>query len=113
MDDNRHTESQSQELTEGDVPNLLLFVERDVIDRVRTEAAGSVAQVAGRDTRRARAFAQTEIKRHRQGLRKNELSSSDVLESPSRSCSPVDPAAGRTKSVAPHHEPDITHHDAC
>ena len=25
MDDNRHTESQSPELTEGDVPNLLLF----------------------------------------------------------------------------------------
>ena len=31
--------------TEGDVPNLLLFAERDVINRVRTEAAGSVAQV--------------------------------------------------------------------
>ena len=69
MDDNRHTESQSFELTEGDVPNLLLFAEREVIHRVRTQAAGSVAQVAGRDTRRARAFAQTEIKRHRQGPR--------------------------------------------
>ena len=55
--------------------------ERDVINsRVRTEAAGSVAQVAGRDTRGARAFAQTEIKRHRQGLRRDELSSSDVLD---------------------------------
>ena len=64
MDDNRHTESKSPELTEGDVPNLLLFAERDVINRVRTEAAGSVAQVAGRDTEGARAFA---------------LSSSDVL----------------------------------
>ena len=52
MDDNRHTESKSPELTEGDVPNLLLFAERDVINRVRTEAAGSVAQVAGRDTKR-------------------------------------------------------------
>ena len=80
MDDNRHTESQSPELTEGDVPNLLLFAERDVIHRVRTEAAGSVAQVAGRDTRRAREFAQTEIKRHRQGLKRDELSSSDVLD---------------------------------
>ena len=54
--------------------------DRDVINRVRTEAAGSVAQVAGRDTRGARAFAQTEIKRHRQGLKKDELSSSDVLD---------------------------------
>ena len=80
MDDNRHTESQSPELTEGDVPNLLLFAERDVINRVRTEAAGSVAQVAGRDTRGARAFDQTEVRRHRQGLKKNELSSSDVLD---------------------------------
>ena len=66
MDDNRHTKSQSPELTEGDVPNLLLFAERDVINKVRTEAAGSVAQVAGRDTRDARAYGQTEIKRHRQ-----------------------------------------------
>ena len=80
MDDNRHTESKSPELTEGDVPNLLLLAERDVINRVRTEAAGSVAQVAGRDTRGARAFAQTEIKRHRQGLRRDELSSSDILD---------------------------------
>ena len=62
------------------MPNLLLLAERDVIDRVRTEAAGSVAQVAGRDTRGARAFAQTEIKRHRQGFKKTELSSSDVLD---------------------------------
>ena len=62
MDDNRHTESKSPELTEGDEPNLLLFAEREVINRVRTEAAGSVAQVAGRDARGARAFAQTEIK---------------------------------------------------
>ena len=36
MDDNRHTESKSPELTEGDVPNLLLFADRDVINRVRT-----------------------------------------------------------------------------
>ena len=35
MDDNRHTESQSPELTEGDVPNLLLFAPKEVIDRVR------------------------------------------------------------------------------
>ena len=31
-------------------------------------------------TRGARAFAQTEIKRHRQGLKRDELSSSDVLD---------------------------------
>ena len=80
MDDNRHTESKSPELTEGDVPKLLLFAEREVINRVRTEAAGSVEQVAGRDTRGARAHAQIEVKRHRQGLRRDELSSSDVLD---------------------------------
>ena len=80
MDDNRHTESKSHELTEGDVPKLLLFAEREVINRVRTGAAGSVEQITGRDTRGARAYAQTEIKRHRQGLRRDELSSSDVLD---------------------------------
>ena len=82
MDDNRHTESKSPELTEGDVPKLLLFAERghqQSQDRA-TEAAGSVEQVTGRDTRGVRAFAQTEIKRHRQGLRRDELSSSDVLD---------------------------------
>ena len=42
MDDNKHTEPKSPELTERDVPNLLLFAERerDVINRLRTEAAG-------------------------------------------------------------------------
>ena len=64
MDDNRHTESKSPELTEGDVPRLLLFADRDVIRRVRTQAAGSAEQATGRDTRGVRAFAQTEIKRH-------------------------------------------------
>ena len=80
MDDNRHTESTSRELTDGDVPDLLLFAEREVINQVRTTAAGSVGQVAGRDPRGARAFAQTEIKRHRQGLKKDELSSSEFLD---------------------------------
>ena len=50
------------------------------LQREMSSTAGSVAQVAGRDTRGARAFAQTEIKRHRQGLRRDELSSSDVLD---------------------------------
>ena len=80
IDDNRHTESKSRELTEGDVPRLLRFADREVINRVRTQAAGSVEQATGRDTRGMRAFAQTEIKRHRQGLRRDELSSSDVLD---------------------------------
>ena len=60
--------------------NLLLFADREVINQVRTTAAGSVAQVAGRDPSGARAFAQAEVKRHRQGLKKDELSSSDVLD---------------------------------
>ena len=80
MDDNRHTESKSPGLTEGDVPKLLLFADRDVIRRVRTQAAGSAEPVAGRDIRGARAFAQTEIKRHRQGLKVDELSSTDVVD---------------------------------
>ena len=49
MNDNRHTESKSRELTEGDVPELLLFADRDVINTVRTKAASSAAEVAGRD----------------------------------------------------------------
>ena len=61
MDDNRHTESQSRELTEGDVPDLLLFADREVIDNVRTGAAGSAAQVAGRDQAGAEAFAKVEV----------------------------------------------------
>ena len=80
MDDNRHTESKSPELTEGDVPKLLLFADRDVIRRVRTQAASSAEAAARRDIRGSRAFAQTEIKRHRQGLKVDELSSTDVID---------------------------------
>ena len=80
MDYNRHTESKSPELTEGDVPNLLLFADRDVIRRVRTQAASSAEPAARRDVRGSRAFAQAEIKRHRQGLKVDELSSTDVLD---------------------------------
>ena len=80
MDDNRYTESKSRELTEGDVPDLLLFADKEVINTVRTTAAGSVAQVAGRDPSGARAFAEVEVKRHHQGLKKDERSSSDVLD---------------------------------
>ena len=80
MDDNRHTESKSPELTEGDVPNLLLFADREVIRRVRTQAASSAEPAARRDVRGSRAFGQAEIKRHRQGLKVDELSSTDVLD---------------------------------
>ena len=80
MDDNRHTESKSPELTEGDVPKLLLFADRDVIRRVRTQAASSAEPAARRDVRGSRAFAQAEIKRHRQGLKVDELSSTDVID---------------------------------
>ena len=49
MDDNRHTESQSPELTEGDVPNLLLFAPKEVIDRVRSQATSSSVPAMRRD----------------------------------------------------------------
>ena len=52
MDDNRHTESQSPELTEGDVPNLLLFAPKEVIKRVRSQAASSSG--AGHEERPSR-----------------------------------------------------------
>ena len=80
MDDNGHTEPKSPELTEGDVPKLLLFADRDVIRRVRTQEASSAEPAAWRDVRGSRAFAQTEIKRHRQGLKVDELSSTDVVD---------------------------------
>ena len=81
MDDNRHTESKSRELTEGDVPKeLLVFTDRDVINTVRTTGASSAAEVAGRDPSGAQANADVEVKRHRQGLRKDEMGSSDVLD---------------------------------
>ena len=80
MDDNRHTEPKSRELLEGDVPDLLLFADKEVINTVRTMAASSVAQVAGRDPSGARTFAEVEVKRHRQDLKRDEMSSSDVLD---------------------------------
>ena len=80
MDDNRHTESQSPELTEGDVPNLLLFASKEVINQVRTQATSSSEPAMRRDLRGSRNFGQAEIKRHRQGLRVDELSSTDVLD---------------------------------
>ena len=43
------------------MPRLLLFAEREVIQRVRTEAAGSVELAAGQGTRGTQAFAQAEI----------------------------------------------------
>ena len=58
MDDNRHTESKSPELTEGDVPNLLLFADHDVIRRVRTQATSPSEPAARRDVRGSRTFGQ-------------------------------------------------------
>ena len=75
MDGNRHTESKSRKLTEGDVPKLLLFADRDVINTVRTTGASSAAEVAGRDPSGAQATAEDEVKRHPQGLRKDEMGS--------------------------------------
>ena len=80
--------------------------EREVINRVRTQAAGSVEQVTGRDTRGVRAFAQTEIKRHWQGLRRVKLIrrlGCHCLQ-PWQSSSPVYSETGRAKDAAPHHE---------
>ena len=80
MDDNRHTESKSPELTEVDIPNLLLFAPKEVIDRVRIQPTSSSGPAMRRDLRGSRNFGQAEIKRHRQGLRVDELSSTDVLD---------------------------------
>ena len=62
MDDNRHTESKSR------------------VNTVRTTAASSAAEVAGREPSGARAFAEVEVKRHRLGLKRDEMGSSDVLD---------------------------------
>ena len=46
----------------------------------RTAGAGSAAEVAGRDPSGAQTNAEVEVKRHRRGLRKDEMGSSDVLD---------------------------------
>ena len=78
MDDNRHAESILKELTETDIPRLMLFADREAIQAVRTSS--SRAEVAGRDSSRAAHYSAQEIKRNRQGLRRDELSSSEVLD---------------------------------
>ena len=80
MDDSRHTESVSKELMETDVPSLLLFADKNIIQAVRASSSSGAAEVAGRDPTRAAPHSAQEIKRNRQGLSKNELSSSDVLD---------------------------------
>ena len=80
MDDSRHTEPTSKELTETNVPRLLLFFDKDVIQAVRTSSSSAAAEVAGRDPTRAAQVSAQEVKRHRQGLRTDELGSSDVLD---------------------------------
>ena len=74
MDDNRQSPSH-RKLTEGDVPNLLLFAPKEVINSVRSQATSSSEPAMRRDLRGSRNFGQAEIKRHRQGLRVDELSS--------------------------------------
>ena len=80
MDDSRHTESKSPELTEIDVPKLLLFADQSVIRTVRTSSSSAAAEVGGPNPARAAQYASTENKRRRQGLRTDELGSSDVLD---------------------------------
>ena len=80
MDDSRHTESTSKELTEIDVPRLLLFADKDVVQAVRTSSSSAAAEVAGCDPTRAAQVGAQEVKRHRQGLRTDELGLSDVLD---------------------------------
>ena len=50
MDDSRHAESTSKELTETDAPRLLLFADKDVIHAVRTSSSSAAAEVTGRVT---------------------------------------------------------------
>ena len=80
MGDNRHTEPKSKELSELDVPRLLLFADQYVIQTVRTTSASSTAEVATRDPTIAPHVGDIEVKRHRQGLRIDEMGSSDVLD---------------------------------
>ena len=80
MDDSRHTELKSKDLTETDVPRLLLFADQNVIQAVRTSSSCAAAEVAGCDPARAAQYSATETKRHRQGLRIDKLGSSDVLD---------------------------------
>ena len=79
MDDNSHTESKSKELSKLDAPRLLLFADQHVIQTVRTTSANSAAEVAGRDPTMAPHVGETEVKRHRQGLKIDEMGLSDVL----------------------------------
>ena len=83
MDDSRNAESVSKELTETDVPRLMLFAERDVIQALRASSSSGAAEAAGRDPSRAAHYSAQEIKRNRQGLRKDELSSAKSSMSPS------------------------------
>ena len=80
MDDSRHTGSISKELTETDVPRLKLFADRGIIQALRASSSSGAAEVAGHDPTRAAHHSAQRVKRNRQGLRRNELSSSDVLD---------------------------------
>ena len=48
IDDNQHTDSISKELTETDIPWLLLFAERAVIQAARASSSSGPAEVAGK-----------------------------------------------------------------
>ena len=80
MDDSRHAESKPKELIEVDVPRLLLFADQHVIQAVRPTSASSAAEVAGCDPTKAPHIGNVEVKRHWQGLRTDEMGSSDVLD---------------------------------
>ena len=84
MDDSRHTESVSKELTETNILRLMLFADKDVIQALRASSSSGATEVAGRDR-----------------LQLGQLGKAD------------DPTPSRTEDVAPHREPDIAHHDAC
>ena len=114
MSDNRHAESISKELTS--LPSR------------------QQEQVHPAEPPKSQGGTSTEIKRNRQGLRRDELSSSEVLDAtvlnlgdlarqtiqhqadcpePWRFGPADDPTSSRTQDVAPHHELDIAHRDAC
>ena len=56
------------------------FADQHVIQTVRTTSASSAAEVAGRDPNIAPHVGDIEVKRHRQGLKVDEMGSSDVLD---------------------------------
>ena len=110
MDDNWHTESKSPELTEGDVPRLLLFADRDVGSELKQQVLRSKpldeTPEASELSLRLRSSVIDRVSELDRCCGRHCLQARQL--SP-----PIYSEAGRAEDAAPHHEPDITYHDAC